>query len=381
MSPEQAESRDIGPASDVFSLGSVLAFAATGTAPFDGGDMMSVLYRIVHAEPDLSRLSPALGGLVAGCLAKDPASRPSLTALLGTVTAAAESFPENAPGQFWPDPVAGAIARHVAPMSGAGLAGQAGYVTPGSPPATYYPGPQAGYPAPQPGTVYPGHMAGTTAPPGQSPSTVSPGPGPGRGSSRRWLLAIGGAAVAAAAIGATLAVVLAPDPTTSTHTTSQAPPSRTATTQATATTPATSPSTPSPATSAPATTPPASPTNSLIAVTVCIFPADGCTQPGAAQYMEVKPKEITTSGDGSGYVTNLVWSDWGAPHATATGTMRLNDCTPNCAEGKYTSYPATVTLAGLTSYGTDLEAYSTIVVQSPAANTTETYTKDTVPTS
>jgi len=381
MSPEQAESRDIGPASDVFSLGSVLAFAATGTAPFDGGDMMSVLYRIVHAEPDLSRLSPALGGLVTGCLAKDPASRPSLTALLGTVTAAAESFPENAPGQFWPDPVAGAIARHVAPMSGAGLAGQAGYVTPGSPPATYYPGPQAGYPAPQPGTIYPGHMAGTTAPPGQSPSTVSPGPGPGRGSSRRWLLAIGGAAVAAAAIGATLAVVLAPDPATSTHTTSQAPPSRTATTQATATTPATSPSTSSPATSAPATTPPASPTNSLIAVTVCIFPADGCTQPGAAQYMEVKPKEITTSGDGSGYVTNLVWSDWGAPHATATGTMRLNDCTPSCAEGKYTSYPATVTLAGLTSYGTDLEAYSTIVVQSPAANTTETYTKDTVPTS
>lgn len=40
-----------------------------------------------------------------------------------------------------------------------------------------------------------------------------------------------------------------------------------------------------------------------------------------------------------------------------------------------------MTLAGLTPYGTDLEAYSTIVVQSPAANTTETYTKDTVPTS
>lgn len=40
-----------------------------------------------------------------------------------------------------------------------------------------------------------------------------------------------------------------------------------------------------------------------------------------------------------------------------------------------------MTLAGLTPYGTDLEAYSTIVVQSAAANTTETYTKDTVPTS
>ena len=115
MSPEQAESREIGPASDVFSLGSVLAFAATGNAPFDGGDMMSVIYRIVHAEPDLSRLPPALGGLVAGCLAKDPASRPSLGALLATVTAAAASFPENAPGQFWPDPVAGVIARLAGP--------------------------------------------------------------------------------------------------------------------------------------------------------------------------------------------------------------------------------------------------------------------------
>jgi len=383
MSPEQAESRDIGPASDVFSLGSVLAFAATGTAPFDGGDMMSVLYRIVHAEPDLSRLSPALGGLVAGCLAKDPASRPSLTALLAAVTAAAEAFPENAPGQFWPGPVAGAIARHVAPMSGAGLAGQAGYVTPGSPPATYYPGQQAGHPAQPPGTIYPGHMAGTTAPPGQHPSTVSPGTGPGRGSSRRWLLAIGGAAVAAAAIGATLAVALAPDPTTSARTTGQAPPSRTATNPATnqaTASPASGPVTSAPATAL-ATTPAASPANSLIAVTVCIFPADGCTDPGAAQYMEVRPKEIEVSGDGSGTVTNLVWSDWGAPHATATGTIRLNDCTPNCAEGKFSSYPATVTLAGLTPYGTDLEAYSTIVVQSPAANTTETYTKDTVPTS
>jgi hypothetical protein len=97
--------------------------------------------------------------------------------------------------------------------------------------------------------------------------------------------------------------------------------------------------------------------------------------------MEVQPKEIEVSGDGTGAVTNLVWSDWGAPHATATGTIRLNNCEPNCAQGKFTSYPATVTLAGLTPYGTDLEAYSTIVVQSPAANTTETYTKDTVPTS
>jgi hypothetical protein len=96
--------------------------------------------------------------------------------------------------------------------------------------------------------------------------------------------------------------------------------------------------------------------------------------------MEVRPKEIYVSGDGTGVVTSLVWSNWGESHANATGVIQLDNCEPNCAQGKYTSYPATVTLAGLTPYGTDLEAYSTIVVQSPAANTTETYTKDTVPT-
>jgi hypothetical protein len=371
MSPEQAESREIGPASDVFSLGSVLAFAAAGTAPFDGGDMLSVIYRIVHAEPDLSRLPPALAGLIAGCLAKDPAARPSLDALLGTVTATAESFPENAPGQFWPDPVAGVIARQAGPalLSDAGIGGQAAYGPPGAHPVTRYPAQQAG----------------TTAPPAPQPTTV---PG-GRPSSRRWLLAIAAAGVVAAGAGATLALVAAPGSSTSANTgaaspgaastggpgsSSQAagPATAAGTTSAAAT---------SPPASSPATAPPASPSSSLIAVTVCTFPADGCTQPGASQYMEVKPKEITTSGDGSGFVTNLVWSNWGAPHATATGVMKLNDCTPNCAEGKYTSYPATVTLAGLTPYGTDLEAYSTIVVESDAANTTETYTKDTVPTS
>ena len=60
MSPEQAGGGEIGPASDVFVLGSVLAYAATGNAPFDGGAPLSVIYRIVHAEPDLSALPPAL---------------------------------------------------------------------------------------------------------------------------------------------------------------------------------------------------------------------------------------------------------------------------------------------------------------------------------
>ncbi|MGH3266011.1 MAG: serine/threonine-protein kinase, partial [Trebonia sp.] len=87
MSPEQAHSREIGPASDVFSLGSVLTYATAGSAPFDGGDTLGIMYRIVHAEPELSGLPPALAALVAGCLAKDPTDRPTLTALLDDIGA------------------------------------------------------------------------------------------------------------------------------------------------------------------------------------------------------------------------------------------------------------------------------------------------------
>ena len=112
---------------------------------------------------------------------------------------------------------------------------------------------------------------------------------------------------------------------------------------------------------------------------MCTFPADGCTDPGAAQYMEVRPKEITTSGDGSGYVQDLVWSGWGTARATATGTEKLNNCEPNCAQGKYTAYPATVTLAGLKPYGTGLAGVLHDRGPVGQANLTETYTKDTVP--
>jgi len=361
MSPEQAEGREIGPPSDVFSLGSVLAFAAAGIAPFDGGDTLSVIYRIVHADPDLSRLPPALGGLISGCLDKAPASRPSLGELMNAVSVGSAHFPANAPGQFWPDPVAAVIAEQAGPI----LASDAG--SGGQPPAY-------GMHNTHPATARAAYSGGPTAPPG----APAPGTAPRRRSSGRWLLALGAAGIVAAVAGTTLALVLAPGPTGSSHTTGQTTPTRRA---VRATTPAAATSAPasSSATSASATSPSASATDSLIAVTVCTFPADGCNVPGAAQYMEVRPDQITDSGDGTGYVKDLVWSDWGSPQATATGTEEINDCNPNCAQGTYTGYPATVTLAGLTPYGTDLEAYSTIVIQSTAANTTETYTTDTVP--
>jgi hypothetical protein len=191
---------------------------------------------------------------------------------------------------------------------------------------------------------------------------------------------LAGAAVAAAVAGTVLALVVKPgsDPSAAGHTppASTAPPTTTASVAATSA--ATTPSAPATSTVTSPSSPAASPTTSLIAVTVCEFPADGCNVKGASQYMEVRPKVIYDSGDSTGVVDHLVWSDWGGPEAHATGVQEVNNCTPDCASGKYTGYPATVTLAGLTPYGTGLEAYSTIVIQA-SDGSTETYTKDTVP--
>ncbi|MEY9862804.1 serine/threonine protein kinase [Catenulispora sp. GAS73] len=82
LSPEQAQGTAAGPASDVFSLGAVLAFAAAGASPF--GEKLPVatlLYRVLHEDPDLSRLAPELRPLVAACMAKNPAARPTLDQL------------------------------------------------------------------------------------------------------------------------------------------------------------------------------------------------------------------------------------------------------------------------------------------------------------
>ncbi|MGW4745706.1 bifunctional serine/threonine-protein kinase/ABC transporter substrate-binding protein [Streptomyces sp. NPDC004290] len=80
LAPEQARVLgvgEVGPASDVFSLGCVLAYALTGSRPFGAGAVAAVVYRTVHEEPDLDGLPEALLPLVEACLAKDPADRPT----------------------------------------------------------------------------------------------------------------------------------------------------------------------------------------------------------------------------------------------------------------------------------------------------------------
>ncbi|WP_255951857.1 protein kinase domain-containing protein [Streptomyces odontomachi] len=80
MSPEQlASPRDVTPASDVFSLGSLLVFAAIGTGPFDADSPYITGYQVVHGTPDLGGVPEALLDIVERCLDKDPAARPELT--------------------------------------------------------------------------------------------------------------------------------------------------------------------------------------------------------------------------------------------------------------------------------------------------------------
>jgi Protein kinase domain len=95
MAPEQArDTRQATSASDVFSLGATMLFAATGHAPYEGETVMDVLVRLATEPPDLSNLPAELAGIVQACLERDPRNRPtseSIVARLGPgVTVAGE---------------------------------------------------------------------------------------------------------------------------------------------------------------------------------------------------------------------------------------------------------------------------------------------------
>ena len=82
LSPEQITGTAIGPASDVFALGAVLVFAASGRGPFAHGNPASLLHRIVHEQPQIPPLPSPLQDVVRRCLARDPAQRPTPAELL-----------------------------------------------------------------------------------------------------------------------------------------------------------------------------------------------------------------------------------------------------------------------------------------------------------
>ncbi|MER6568722.1 protein kinase [Streptomyces sp. NPDC001093] len=77
MAPEQILGKGATGAADVFSLGAVLAYAATGEPPFRGDSSAALLYKVVHEEPELDGMDGELREVTAACLAKDPTSRPT----------------------------------------------------------------------------------------------------------------------------------------------------------------------------------------------------------------------------------------------------------------------------------------------------------------
>ncbi|MEU2365544.1 PQQ-binding-like beta-propeller repeat protein [Streptomyces noursei] len=112
MAPEQFQRpREVGPAADVFALGSVLVHAATGRGPFDSESPYLVAYQVVHDEADLSDVPDALVPPIESCLAKDPADRPTPDRLMQLLcTDAPMTLPATRPtrGEALPETVPGA---------------------------------------------------------------------------------------------------------------------------------------------------------------------------------------------------------------------------------------------------------------------------------
>jgi eukaryotic-like serine/threonine-protein kinase len=182
MSPEQAMGGDVGKPSDIFSLGAVLAFAATGEGPFGAGTTAALLYRVVTGTPDLDRVPATVRPLVERCLAKDPAQRPAAAGLLAEVGALQPA------GDWLPDSLIRAFPRETAP--GLALARpDPAPVTAAAPATPAWPG-QTTIPAPaasaaarmptrdsQPSAAAAGSLTATpgSPPPGDAPDPARPG--------------------------------------------------------------------------------------------------------------------------------------------------------------------------------------------------------------
>jgi hypothetical protein len=182
MSPEQAEGNMAGPPSDVFSLGTVLAFAATGEGPFGTGSTPALMYRVVHSPPDIARLPAQIRPVIERCLAKDPSQRPTPGDLLAELGA-------GQLGADWlPAPLTEVFSRYVPP----GTAVVAGLTAAAATPPASMPAagstPPAGIP-PEPATTTGVSTPRPSAPPGAQAQPVG-------------AAAYGAAAYGAAAYGA-----------------------------------------------------------------------------------------------------------------------------------------------------------------------------------
>jgi predicted Ser/Thr protein kinase len=100
MAPEQLAEGHVGPATDMFAWGVTMVFAATGLPAFGNKSIPTVIHRILNEEPDLGALDGRLRTIVAACLTKDPARRPTARGLMDALMGqgAAVNLAPGAPG-------------------------------------------------------------------------------------------------------------------------------------------------------------------------------------------------------------------------------------------------------------------------------------------
>ncbi|MBJ3805678.1 serine/threonine-protein kinase [Streptomyces flavofungini] len=139
MAPEQVRGDRVTSACDVFCLGSVLAYAATGALPFGTANsgVHALMFRIAQEEPDLEALPENLRELVGHCLAKAPGDRPSLDEILAR-TGAEDTLSEGKSLEPWlPAALVAQLGRHAVqlleieePEGSAGAPSESGGPTP-----------------------------------------------------------------------------------------------------------------------------------------------------------------------------------------------------------------------------------------------------------
>ncbi|WP_149825521.1 protein kinase domain-containing protein [Streptomyces tailanensis] len=183
MSPEQAAGKPITPASDVFALGQVAAYAGRGSGAYGEGPSHAVLYRIVHEEPDLSGFPDELR-FIERCLAKNPEDRPSPEEVIALCQEASPT-PLVQSGSWLPEAIGADITRRVSAsaelLAARNKAAEAPTAAPAPVPPTApvtQPDVQAaGHAAPPvhaAPTMHSGHAGPATPPPPGPPSTPYP---------------------------------------------------------------------------------------------------------------------------------------------------------------------------------------------------------------
>ena len=179
MSPEQAEGKPVGSASDIFSLGAVLTYAATGQGPFGTGSSASLLYKVVNGKPNIDGVPDPLRPLLRRCLDKNPAHRPTADQVLTDVIAVYPPMPEM--GSWLPSRIFD----------------MASYGTPGRDPLR---------------DTHDEQTHNIVVPPRPTNDVLTPPPVPDGGRRRKRAPYIAGAVVLAAAIGALIAVLIPSPP-------------------------------------------------------------------------------------------------------------------------------------------------------------------------